>query len=716
MLEKVCIIIPSLDPDEKLIFTIEGLKKAGFSRFVVVNDGSDNEHLKFFPKPDDNITLISYRKNRGKGHALKFAFNYIYENLKDIDCVVAIDGDGQHHPDDVVNCALECINSGLEKVVLGCRNFNLSNVPRRSRFGNKTTSFFFRFLCGMKISDTQTGLRAIPFPLLPTLITVKGERFEYETNMLLKFKQLDIPFTEVPIETLYFEDNKGSHFNIIRDSFSVYGFILTYVFSSMFSFVIDMLIFFFVNLYGKQFLGVSTILAATIIARAVSSVVNFNINRKRVFDAHMPLAKTIFRYYSIVIPQMLLSAGIVYFLSIVILSSAGLNTLFKLFTDMFLFFISYRFQQGWVFSDRKAFKKKLEHKKQSLTAKKIVLRSFLCLFTAIVMLFVSVFSVGLVLANGPSTAIRDMLVLSAKQASATKWLPGLFLPQSTIDEIMANSEKINTNVIDVKEITSKGDEWEDAVNGMKLEFINKPNFKAYVTLIKDPSRLKVGVSSDNFASATVGMNVFTAVEKYGALVALNGGEFSDAGGRGTGSAPIGLTYSFGKNVWNDGSKRTFIGFDKTNNLICREGMTKSEADSLGIRDVVSFQTGNVLISRSGDKLNLYYSDRNTGTAQRSAIGQRADGTVVLLVTDGRTASSIGATKNDVINILVEYGCVTAGMLDGGSSAMMYFKDYATHYGIDTSTLDTYQLQGMVNRYKAFTLPRTIPTFFIVTEE
>jgi exopolysaccharide biosynthesis protein len=179
---------------------------------------------------------------------------------------------------------------------------------------------------------------------------------------------------------------------------------------------------------------------------------------------------------------------------------------------------------------------------------------------------------------------------------------------------------------------------------------------------------------------------------------------------------MGLTYSGGKNVWNDGLIRTFIGFDKNDRLICREKMTKKEADKLGIRDAVSFQTGNVLIEQSGDDIKIYKADSNTGTAQRTAIGQRADGTVIMLVTDGRSVDSIGATRNDVIEIMVANGAVNAAMLDGGSSAMMYYKNYYDDYSIDKSKLDKYQIQGLVNRYKAFSNPRRIPTFFIVSEE
>ena len=310
-----------------------------------------------------------------------------------------------------------------------------------------------------------------------------------------------------------------------------------------------------------------------------------------------------------------------------------------------------------------------------------------------------------------------MLVIMAKEASATKWAPSLFLPKSTVNKIIADSEKVNTDVIDVNNYTDGStDEWADAKNGMKLSFLSESKFKGYLLLVKDPKRVTVGVSSENYAAAAAGARIFDIAEKYGAAAMINGGEFPDAGGQGKGSTPIGLTYSQGKNVWNDGAKRTFIGFDKNDKLICRESMTKKEADELGVRDAVCFQTGNVLIEQSGSAVKLYKADNDTGTAQRTAIGQRADGTVIMLVTDGRSVDSIGATRNDVIELMVANGAVNAAMLDGGSSAMMYYRDYYDVYGMDKSQLDKYQLQGLVNRYKAFTSPRRIPTYFVVSKE
>jgi exopolysaccharide biosynthesis protein len=179
---------------------------------------------------------------------------------------------------------------------------------------------------------------------------------------------------------------------------------------------------------------------------------------------------------------------------------------------------------------------------------------------------------------------------------------------------------------------------------------------------------------------------------------------------------MGLTYSRGECVWEDSLYRTFIGFDENDKLIVTEPMTKSNAEKLGIRDGVSFQNGNTLMISDNGEVVIHYSDYNTGTAQRTAIGQKADGTIIMLVTDGRTAASLGATKNEVIDIMVQYGAVTAGMLDGGSSSLMYYENYYEKYNVDESTLDEYQKKGLVNTYKAFTTPRRLPTFICVAKE
>ncbi len=378
-------------------------------------------------------------------------------------------------------------------------------------------------------------------------------------------------------------------------------------------------------------------------------------------------------------------------------------------------------------------------KKKRLSASIIVGRVLLVILTVILVLLFAVFALCGTLVNGPSETVRDKLVLSAMQASATKWLPGLFLDDEVVRDICDRSEQqqpvtVPMGTIPGANTPSTGedtdtpgtgddptppaptDEWANAIDGMIFKTTTKPTFKAYILLIKDPSRVFVGTSSDNYQTATVGKNIFDTVARYDALAGINAGEYLDMGGGGDGAQPLGITYSKGSCVWDDGTWRTFIGFDKNNVLHAVEPLTRAQADELGIRDGVCFQNGNVLITNDGEQVTLHYSEGNTGLAQRTAIAQRADGTVILVVTDGRSPSSLGANRNDIIDLLVSEGAVVAGMLDGGSSAMMYYENYYTKYNIDPAELDDYQKKGLTNRYKSFTLPRTMPTFFLVGRE
>lgn len=358
---------------------------------------------------------------------------------------------------------------------------------------------------------------------------------------------------------------------------------------------------------------------------------------------------------------------------------------------------------------------------------RVAYRTFLVAVTLVLLAVFGLYYTLNTVAHGPSKTVRNALVQSAMQASATKWVPGLFLDKETVDQIIKASEEKAPEEVDVPppEDTGPGGavyvpkndngdpEIPDISDGIEFHKDAAGTFRAYVMIIHDPSKVFVGVSSNDFPNAVRGQRIYDAADKYGAIVAMNGGEFSDPGGEGLGGQPIGLTYSQGKCVWNDNRKRTFIGIDNNNKLIVSESMTKAEADALGIRDGVSFQTGNVLIETKDGSTVCYYAHENKGKAQRTAIGQRADGKFVFIVTDGRTASSIGADYDDMINMMLKYGAINAGMLDGGSSAMLYYRNYITKYNIDVNTLDEYQRLGLVNSYKAFTRPRYLPTFFMV---
>ena len=221
--QATAIILPSLDPDRKFAAVVKGLAEEGFAHIVIVDDGSDEEHQHWFNEAEQYpcFVVLHHGVNKGKGRALKTAFAYVRRELPELAGVITIDGDGQHLLQDIIACGERMLAEG-DKAVIGCRDFDQPGVPPRSVAGNKTTSRLFRLLYGIRLSDTQTGLRAIPRSCLARFEQVEGERFEYETNMLLDMKRAGIGFVEQPIATVYDEEDYSSHYNALKDSWRIF--------------------------------------------------------------------------------------------------------------------------------------------------------------------------------------------------------------------------------------------------------------------------------------------------------------------------------------------------------------------------------------------------------------------------------------------------------------------------------------------------------------
>ena len=221
-MNKVVLIIPSLNPNHKLIEYVENSIKIGFKNIIIVNDGSDKKYNKYYDKISKykECIILKHKTNQGKGSALKTAFNYYINNFKGFDGVVTADSDGQHLPNDTLNVAKSIEKNSL---VLGTRNFNKKQVPFKSKYGNKITTLIFKMLYGKKINDTQTGLRGLSNDFIETSLNLTGERFEYEINMLIVAVKNKIKIKEMSIRTIYIEKNKSSHFNPIKDSFKIYS-------------------------------------------------------------------------------------------------------------------------------------------------------------------------------------------------------------------------------------------------------------------------------------------------------------------------------------------------------------------------------------------------------------------------------------------------------------------------------------------------------------
>ncbi len=347
-------VIPSYEPPHAFIDYVTTLLQNGITRVVVINDGSGEKYDEVYNQINNikSVTLLTYEKNRGKGYALKFGYQYIKNNFSPPYVVVTADCDGQHKPSDVINVAKNAVRNE-NCLTLGVRDFNNENVPKRSKIGNVSTCRLFKLLYGMKITDTQTGLRAFSNKLIDKMLKISGSRFEYEMNVLIALFKQDVPFLEIQIQTIYEKKSddvdKRSHFKTISDSIKVWGVLLknvnTYVVAVILCLIVELSIFTFGEylIFNSLNPQICT-LFSTITARILSSILNYFLNFKYVFNGKGKT--TIIRYYVLWFILLTLSFlftnlfGNVFNLPILP---------FKIITDLILSIFSYRAQTTWVF-------------------------------------------------------------------------------------------------------------------------------------------------------------------------------------------------------------------------------------------------------------------------------------------------------------------------------------------------------------------------------
>lgn len=334
------VLIPAYQPDARLPRLILELHRADpSSKIVVVDDGSGQKFSDIFEaSATAGAHVISYENNRGKGYALREGFTWIRDVAGDSpECVVTADADGQHTLNDIFRVGRTCTDTG--KSVLGVREF-VGHVPARSRIGNTATSALFWLATGWQLKDTQTGLRAFPLALLPTLLEVQGDRYEYELRVLLHLAKFRHPVTQIPIETIYEAGNPTSHFRPLQDSARIWAPLLKFAASSGVATVIDYVLVLVLNaLTGALFFPV-------IAARLVSASVNFAMNR-RVFEATgVSLRRSALRYAALAVAVV---AGS--YTMLAVLTGIGMPLwIAKIIADTTMYLVSYSAQSRYVFA------------------------------------------------------------------------------------------------------------------------------------------------------------------------------------------------------------------------------------------------------------------------------------------------------------------------------------------------------------------------------
>lgn len=337
------VIIPAYKPDQNLIKLIDDLVKNSVKNIIVTIDGDPEKNSNIIEdlhqRPACHVLIHAI--NLGKGRALKTALNYALLTFPSSVGVVTADADGQHKPADIIRVAHELSKSHAD-LVLGSRVFKSHEIPLRSRFGNITTQKVFAAITGCKISDTQTGLRGIPMGFVPKCLSLKGERYEYEIGMLLNATSSGYPIREIPIETIYIDGNKSSHFNPILDSARIYFVLIRFIASSLFTSLIDFLVFGIAQLAG------SSILVCMILARAISGSINFYVNKNLVFSSKSRAWRPLIQYWSLVI-----ILGTISFFGVSYLNTyLSVNPIIaKVIIETMLFVASFSIQRSLIFSN-----------------------------------------------------------------------------------------------------------------------------------------------------------------------------------------------------------------------------------------------------------------------------------------------------------------------------------------------------------------------------
>ena len=344
---KFAIVVPAYKPSNMLpnmILNILEIDKV--SEVICVNDGSGSEFDSTFDevKEIEGCKVLVHDVNKGKGQALRTAFDYC-KSLDDIAAVVTVDADGQH----TVESIKRVINAYTDEsgLILGSREMNESitgeKIPWKSQIGNAITRFVFKYLCRLPIRDTQTGLRLYPISILEQMLTVEGDKYEYETNVLLFCKRHGIDIEEVTIETVYEDNNTCSHFRPFMDSVLIYKVIFKYILSSMLSVVVDYVVFFILSLFLKN------VFLMTAISRLFSSGLNFSVNRTMVFKSKDNIAKQAMEYIVLVIFSGTVSATLISLIN----RFTSINVMIlKLVVESCIFFFNYYVQKCFIFKKK----------------------------------------------------------------------------------------------------------------------------------------------------------------------------------------------------------------------------------------------------------------------------------------------------------------------------------------------------------------------------
>ncbi len=339
----IAALIPAYEPGEVLIGIVGAVARSGFAAVILIDDGSGAGYRRIFDECQsfENVRVIRHAVNLGKGAALKTGINYVLVEFPEITGIVTADADGQHDPADIRSVAGRFAENP-EALVLGTRAF-AGEIPWRSRFGNSITRSLMRLIVGQRLSDTQTGLRAIPRGLLERMLSVPASGYEFELEMLIAARHLGVQVIELPIRTIYEPGNPTSHFQPLRDSMRIYFVLLRFGFISLMTAGLDNLAFYLVY----RLCGI--VAASLVCARVLSLAFNYTFVRKGVFLSDARHRTVLPRYLLLGAANVCASYSLISFLT----GFLPLRVMVaKIIAESFLFIANFAIQRDFIFSRR----------------------------------------------------------------------------------------------------------------------------------------------------------------------------------------------------------------------------------------------------------------------------------------------------------------------------------------------------------------------------
>ncbi len=640
------ILIPAYRPSVLLIDILTQLKQSGFHKIIVVDDGSGTAYREIFQQVRSlGCTVATHSQNKGKGQALKTGFKIARDTFNLSEGIVTADADNQHQVCDIIKVS-EALKEYPDSLIMGTRSFNTGSVPFKSLWGNRVTSFVFQASTGVACKDTQTGLRGLPESMIDIALRVHGSRYEYEYNFLLEAAE-HYKIVAVPIQTIYIDDNKGSHFRPFRDSLLIYQRPIKFIASSLIGFLSDVALFYLISLM-LSFSATENIIIATATARVLSGIINYGINKKAVFGMDSNVIKSFARYAILFSVIMAASAVGTAGLSMIITSSV----VAKIIVDVILFVFSYTLQKNWVFA-----------KKISVPKASKIWKSCTALILA--------FYVGFTLLNRfvmpQNVVVMDDDVYTNEQISSAQD-DNQHADNSLIDETTQDEQSQSETEQEITEPIITPTSYTDEYIQVTIDTIREFNTDIYIAeiIIEDSSYLKTGLAENSFGANVKEKTSEIALEN-GAILAINGDYY---GFRDDGYV-MRNGYLYRETMTQGGNEDLVIYSDGSMEIINEEDITAQELERDGAVQIFSFGPG--LISQGEILVNEDSQvEREDPSNPRTAIAMIEENHYIFMVADGRTNQSEGLSLEEMAIVLSSYDCEVAYNLDGGGSATMVF--------------------------------------------